>query len=133
VWLDEKFSQEREQPLSPSLIERILAHAASRGSTGRGDKVFRTRRGQPISRRRYNTLFDKVQAALLWSAWTPVTAHVLRHTAGTAVERIAGEAIAEAFLGHKPATYTRALIGEVTATVAVLTGEAHPLAAAAPR
>jgi integrase/recombinase XerC len=128
VWLDEKFSQEREQPISPSLVERLLTQARARGAAAGSDKVFRTRQGRPITRRRYNTLFDKVQAALPWSVRTPITAHVLRWTGGTAVERIAGEAVAEAFLGHKPATYTRAMIGEVAAAVAVLTGEAHPLA-----
>lgn len=66
---------------------------------------------------------------------TPATAHVLRHTAGTAVERIAGHAVAQGFLGHEPGsvtgTYTKARIDEIAAAVSVLTGEPHPLATAA--
>lgn len=128
VWLREKFSQEREQPVSPSLLSELKAHAVSRGAVRGTDSVFRTRRGRPISRRHYDRLFGNVQQALPWTARTPVTAHVLRHTAATAVERVAGEAVAEAFLGHRPNTYTKARIGEVAAAVATLTGEAHPLA-----
>lgn len=130
VWLDEKFDIEREQPVSPSLLAEIEAHARSRGATKPEDPVFRTARGVPISRRRYNTLFNHVQAALPWTDRTPVTAHVLRHTTATAVERIAGHAVAEAFLGHAPTSvYTKARIEEVAAAIATLTGEPHPLAA----
>jgi integrase len=78
-------------------------------------------------------LFLHVQNALPWSVRTPVTAHVLRHTAASSVERLAGLAVAEKFLGHEPnsvtATYTQARLEEVAATVAVITGEPHPLAA----
>src|SRR4030095_12202359 len=95
-------------------------------------KVLRSTRGRPITRRHYCTLFGNVQAALPWSVRTPVTTHVLRHTAAKAVERVAGRAVAEAFLGHAPETtsdiYTQAPLEEVAATVAHLTGEPHPLA-----
>ena len=67
-----------------------------------------------------------------WSQRTPLTAHVLRHTAITAVERVAGFAVAQAFAGHQPGsvtgTYTKADIHEVAAAVERLTGEPHPLA-----
>ena len=61
-----------------------------------------------------------------------MSAHVLRHTAITAVDRLAGYPIAQAFAGHAPPSvtgrYLHASIAEVAAAVAVLTGEAHPLA-----
>jgi integrase/recombinase XerC len=135
VWLREKYGKGREQPVSPSLLAALAAHARSRGAVTPDDAVFRTKRGYPIRRKRYNTLFDRAQAALPWTERTPFTAHVLRHTAGTAVERLAGHAVAQAFLGHAPSSvtghYARAHIEEVAAAVAALTGEPHPLAEAA--
>lgn len=132
VWLREKFGKEREQPVSRSLIAALLAHARRRGAVKGTDAVFRTARGRPISRRHYDTLFKHVQAALPWTVRIPVTAHVLRHTAAAAIERIAGEAVAEAFLGHQPTSttgiYTKGRLGEVAAAVALMTGEPHPLA-----
>jgi integrase len=134
VWLREKYGKEREQPIPPSLLPVLRAHARRRGAARGTDKVFRTRWGMvPTSRRHYDTLFRHVQDALPWSVRTPITAHVLRHTAACAVERLAGLAVAEKFLGHEPnsvtATYTEARLEEVAAAVAVFTGEPHPLAA----
>jgi integrase len=88
--------------------------------------------GRRITRRRYNTVFDRARPCLPWAERTSVSAHILRHTAITAVERHAGFAVAQAFAGHSATsvtgTYTRARLGEVAAAVAALTGEAHPLA-----
>jgi integrase len=132
VWLREKFDIEREQPISPSLLRALQHHTSSRGVTASDDSVLRSRRGQAITRRRYNTVFDRARPCLPWAERTPVSAHILRHTAITAVERHAGFAVAQAFAGHRAAsvtgTYTRACIAEVAAAVAALTGEAHPLA-----
>jgi integrase len=132
VWLREKFGAEREQPVSPSLIPELEAHARGRGAVTGDDSVFRTVRDRPVTRRHYDTLFKHVQAALPWTRRAPVTAHVLRHTAGTAVERIAGYSVAEAFLGHAPSTvtgvYAKGRLDEVATAVATLTGEPHPLA-----
>lgn len=132
VWLREKFGIEREQPVSPSLMAALEVHHNDREGVGADDGVFRSGRGRAITRRRYNTLFDRARPCLSWAERTPVSAHVLRHTAITAVERHAGYAVAQAFAGHGAVsvtgTYTRARIGEVAAAVAALTGEAHPLA-----
>jgi integrase len=131
AWLREKFSAEREQPLAPSLLDALVDHATGRGATGGEDHVFRTAAGRPISRRHYNTLFDRARTALVWAARTPVSAHALRHTAITAVARVAGYPVAQAFAGHAPpsvtGSYMRVGIGEIAAAVAVLTDEAHPL------
>jgi integrase len=132
VWLREKFGIEREQPVSPSLLRELETHSSNRGAVTADDPVLRSRRGLPITRRRYNTVFDRARPCLPWAERTPVSAHVLRHTAITAVERHAGFAVAQAFAGHSASsvtgTYTRARIGEVAEAVSVLTGEAHPLA-----
>jgi integrase len=131
VWLREKFGIEREQPVSPSLLDHLETHCADRGAKLPDDAAFRTGRGRPITRRRYNTVFDRARPSLSWADRTPVSAHILRHTAITAVERHAGYAVAQAFAGHSAAsvtgTYTRARIAEVAAAVEALTGEAHPL------
>jgi len=132
VWLREKFDIEREQPISPSLLRVLEDHTSSRGAITADDSVLRSRRGRAITRRRYNTVFDRARPCLPWAERTPVSAHILRHTAITAVERHAGYAVAQAFAGHSAAsvtgTYTRARIAEVAAAVAALTGEPHPLA-----
>ncbi|MGI8515830.1 MAG: tyrosine-type recombinase/integrase [Acidimicrobiia bacterium] len=132
VWLREKFGVQREQPVSPSLLRALETHSSSRGAVAADDSVFRSRRGSPITRRRYNTVFDRARSCLPWAERTPVSAHVLRHTAITAVERHAGFAVAQAFAGHSApsvtGTYTRARLGEVAAAVSALTGEPHPLA-----
>jgi integrase len=130
--LREKFGLEREQPIPPTLVAALESHARGRGASGGQAPVFRTKRGDPITRRRYNTLFDRAQEVPPWTARTPVTAHALRHTAGAAIERIAGYSVAEAFLGHAPSSvtgiYSRARLDEVAAAVEALTGEPHPLA-----
>lgn len=75
VLLREKFGLEREQPVPPSLLAAVERHARGRGASAAHDQVFRTKRGQAITRRRYNTLFDRAQAVLPWAPRTPVTAH----------------------------------------------------------
>lgn len=131
VWLREKGDSEREQPISPSLTTLLSLHGDTRGSRHRDDPVFRTSDGAPMSARRYSTIFDRARTCLDWAERTPVSAHVLRHTAITAVARLAGYPVAQAFAGHAPPSvtgrYIHASIAEVAAAVAALTGEAHPL------
>lgn len=124
VWLREKNDTEREQLASPSLVALVLAHAEDRGGNGAGDAVFRTRRDEPITGRYYDRLFARARDALGWDTRTPVSAHVLRHTAITRIGRIAGYPVAQAFAGHALPTVTGRYLH---ATVAVLTGEPHPL------
>lgn len=138
IWLREKFGAEREQPISRSLLDSICSLAAARGASQPDAAALRTLpRGtagsRPLSDRRYDRLFERAQARVTWSDRTPLTAHVLRHTAITAVERLAGEAVARAFAGHTSTssvtgTYTTATMAEVATAVAVLTNEPHPLA-----
>jgi integrase/recombinase XerC len=131
IWLREKLDQEREQPVSPSLVSLLHTHARTRSAEPDG-YVFRTRAGRPIGGRRYDLLFARARTCLSWDIRIPVSAHVLRHTAITNVGRVAGYPVAQAFAGHAPSTvtgrYLHATLTEVAAAVAVLTGEAHPLA-----
>jgi integrase len=132
VWLREKFGAEREQPISPSLVQLLVRHAAARGAVVSDDAVFRSRHAEPITRHRYNTIFDRARPCLPWAVRTPVSAHVLRYTAIHAVGRLGGYAVAQAFAGHQPPSvtglYLRARPCDVAAAVAVLTDEPHPLA-----
>jgi integrase len=131
VWLREKLDSVREQPASPSLISLLLAHASERSGVD-GEAAFRTRRGVPITDRFYDRLFARARRHLHWDHRTPLTAHVLRHTAITRVGRIAGYPVAQAFAGHAPPTvtgrYLHATLADVATAVAAMTGEAHPLA-----
>lgn len=132
MWLREKNDSEREQPVAPSLALHLERLAGARGAGRADDAVFRTRRGEPITGRRYDTLFAKARSCLDWAERTPVSAHVLRHTAITAIARIAGYPVAQAFAGHAPATvtgrYLHASLADIATAVASLTGEGHPLA-----
>ncbi len=132
VWLREKGDSEREQPISPSLTTLLALHVQARGSGGRDEPVFHTPTGAPMSARRYSTIFERARTCLAWAERTPVSAHVLRHTAITAIARLAGYPVAQAFAGHAPPSvtgrYLHASVTEVAAAVAALTGEAHPLA-----
>jgi integrase len=134
VRLHEKGGTVRHQPVSLTLLNALTEHAAARGATKPTDAVLRYYTGAPLTRRRYNTLTERWRKSLPWVAAEGISPHWLRHTAGTAVERLAGYAVAGAFLGHAPSggattsTYITASIGEVAAAVELLTGEPHPLA-----
>lgn len=132
VWLREKGDSEREQPGSPSLLALLQHHTDTRGTRGPDAPVFHTANGAPMSARRYDTIFHRARAGLPWAERTPVSAHVLRHTAITAVGRHAGYPVAQAFAGHAPPSvtgrYLHATLTEIATTIATLTGEPHPLA-----
>lgn len=132
AWLHEKNDSEREQPVSPSTMGLIRAHATERNSGAGGGAVFWTRSGGPLTRRRYDAIFARARPGLPWAERTQVSAHVLRHTAITAVGRLAGYPVAQAFAGHVPSgttgRYLYASIEDVAEAVSVLTGESHPLA-----
>jgi integrase/recombinase XerC len=73
---------------------------------------------------------------LPWAATQQVSAHGLRHTTLTWVERVFGYGVALAYAGHAEtpndagttARYVKATLEEVATALAVLTGEPHPLA-----
>lgn len=135
VRLREKGETMRWQPVSPTLMRYLLRHVEQRPAP-RSVPVLRYRSGRPITRRRYDHLWDRVGRHLPWVATQQISTHWLRHTTLTWVERSFGYAVARAFAGHtdsggdpgSTATYVRATVQEVAAAVAALTGEPHPLA-----
>lgn len=69
------------------------------------ERLLRNKRGQPISHRWLEQRAKEVRdfnPALGSTAEVFFTWHVLRHTAGSLVERVGGFATAQAFLGHSP-------------------------------
>jgi integrase/recombinase XerC len=136
VRLREKGGTERWQPVSPTLMKHLIAHVEERGAPSDGP-LFRYRNGRRISQRRYNYIWGRVAKHLPWAATQGITAHWIRHTTVTWVERNHGYAVARAYAGHAEqgggdlgttVTYVKATLGEVATALAALTGEPHPLA-----
>jgi integrase/recombinase XerC len=143
IRLREKGGTERWQPVSPTLMTHLLAHAETRGGLDSGERLLRYATGKPITARRYDYLWNRLGEHLPWVKTQQVTTHWIRHTILTWVERRFGFAVAQAYAGHQDAargaramsatgTYVRAGLPEVAAALAVLTGEPHPLAPEGP-
>ncbi|GAB4061422.1 tyrosine-type recombinase/integrase [Catellatospora paridis] len=134
VRLREKGGTERWQPVSPSLMSRLLAHEGERGVDDPLGQLLRSRKGEPVTRRRYDSLWLQIGKHLPWVAVQQVSTHWLRHTTLTWVERTFGYGIARAYAGHDgkgnagaTATYVRADVYEVAMALAAYTNERHPL------
>ncbi len=129
----EKGGADRWQPLSPTLMQHLHDHATVRNAPFTG-QLLRYKHSRPITRRRYDHLWNRVGKSLPWVAAQGVTTHWLRHTTLTWVERTFSYAVAQAFAGHRGKrsgttdTYVKSQLPEVAAALAVLTGEPHPLA-----
>lgn len=136
VRLDEKFGKVVNQPVPDWFAAKLHAFAVSRGATAGTDKVFRTRQaargaaGAPITSRRFDYVFQRLQAACEWADRAQVSAHVLRHHAIALVERSSSKAVALAFARHEPEDtndrYGRASAKEVAQAVVRLHGGTHP-------
>jgi integrase/recombinase XerC len=136
VLLREKGETVRWQPVSPTLMAGLVRHAGERHAPKDG-QLLRYRNGRPITYRRYDGLWERIGRHLPWVRTQQVSAHWLRHTTLTWVERNFGFAVAHAYAGHTDGagdtgtattTYVRATLTEVATALSVLTGEPHPLA-----
>jgi integrase/recombinase XerC len=131
------------QPVTYALVERLLSLAAQRGSTKASDPVFRqlpTARSstyRPIAGDVFDDLFARLKSKVSWSNEIDVSAHWVRHTTLTWVERSFGSAVAQKYARHQggnvTAGYTESDVAEVAHALEVLTGTLHPLAQADPR
>jgi integrase len=139
IMLREKGGTMRWQPVSPTLMTHLIAHAEARGGLASGQRLLRHATGRQISARRYDYLWRRLGEHLPWVETQQVSTHWIRHTVLTWVERNFGFAVAQAYAGHEDhgrnaramATYIRAGLPEVATALSVLTGERHPLAIAA--
>jgi len=134
VRLREKGETVRWQPVSPTLMRRLVEHGAERDSGSPDEPLLRYRSGRPITARRYDHLWQRLGRYLPWVRTQQASTHWLRHTTLTSVERNFGYAVARAYAGHNgsrgvgvTSTYVRADITEVAAALAALSGGPHPL------
>ncbi len=135
IRLREKGETVRWQPVSPTLVSRLVEHARERHAPPDG-QLLRYNSGRPITSRRYDHLWTRLGRHLPWVRTQQISTHWIRHTTLTWVERNFGYAVARAYAGHTDssgeagatASYVRASLAEVAAALAALTGEPHPLA-----
>jgi integrase len=136
IRLREKGQTQRWQPVSPTLLTHLQAHARERGVVKPTEHVLRYRNGRALTYRRYDHLWGRLGQYLPWVATQGISTHWLRHTTLTWVERNFGYAVARAYAGHTDragdgattTTYIRANRGEIATALAAMTGEPHPLA-----
>ncbi len=129
ILLREKGETVRWQPVSPTLIGRLIEHGRERHAPPDG-QLLRYATGRPITSRRYDHLWTRLGRHLPWVRTQQISTHWIRHSTLASF----GYAVARAYAGHTDsgsetgatATYVRASLAEVTA--AALTGEPHPLA-----
>ena len=136
ILLREKCETVRWQPVSPTLMARLVQHGQERHAP-RAGQLLRYADGRPVTSRRYDHLWTRIGRYLPWARTQQISMHWIRHTTLTWVERNFGYAVARAYAGHTDgssgeggatSTYVRASLSEVAAALAALTGEPHPLA-----
>ncbi|WP_280262980.1 site-specific integrase [Nocardia wallacei] len=137
VFLREKGETVRWQPVSRPLMQAMLHHIGERhGQTpAETEPLFRQRDGRPVTRRRYDSLWNRIGTHLEWVRRQQVSTHWLRHTTLTWVERNFSYAVARAYAGHtepdsrtgQTITYIRANVQEVAEALSAMTGIPHPL------
>ncbi|WP_134734256.1 tyrosine-type recombinase/integrase [Amycolatopsis nivea] len=137
VRLREKGNSVRDQPVSPTLMASLLAHIKHRAPDADPDSpLLRRANRRPIDDNYYHLLWERTGKSVPWVKNLGVTAHWLRYTTLTWVERNFGYAVAAGYAGHVPVgnragntlTYVAATIEEIATALAALTGEPHPLA-----
>ncbi len=102
--LKEKNGKEREMPISLVLQQNLIELARTRGASFDDDEspLLRYANGTPLTDRRFDYLFRRIQTAKPFSDAANVSAHWLRHTAIRWIERAFSEATAATFAGHTP-------------------------------
>ncbi|MFI5586402.1 tyrosine-type recombinase/integrase [Amycolatopsis sp. NPDC051758] len=136
VRLREKGNTVRDQPVSPTLMNALIHHDRQRNFPHDPEgRLLRYRNGDPLTSGYYDRLWQRLGRYKSWISTLGVTAHWLRYTTLTWVERNFGYAVAAAFAGHATSrrsgttlTYVEGTVQEVATALAALTGEPHPLA-----
>lgn len=128
-----------DAPVTADLFDALVEFVWSRSPKRpvRAMRILMYKDGRPISRRYFENLCARVREEIpSLNAGEPdyFSTHGLRHTAGTLVQRVAGDAVARRFLGHSPQgrshieRYSKATIDEVRAAMVAIWGV--PLAGA---
>jgi site-specific recombinase XerD len=100
VILTEKYGHSRVLPFDARIGEALLDFATSRGSVHPVDPVFRYRSGAPLTRRRFNSLFDRIDRHTDFTEALDVSAHWIRHTTLADIAAASDIRVAETFAGH---------------------------------
>jgi integrase/recombinase XerC len=79
VLLREKGETVRWQPVSPTLMGRLVEHGQDRHAPADG-QLLRYAGGRPITHRRYDHLWTRIGRHLLWLATQGISTHWIRHT-----------------------------------------------------
>jgi site-specific recombinase XerD len=102
VTLTEKRGSTRTLPLRGSTLQRLDSFSQHRGARRPQDQVFRYHDGTPLTRRRFNSLFDRLDRHCDWSEQLDVGAHWLRHTTLSDIAAVSDLRVAQVYAGHKP-------------------------------
>lgn len=137
--LTEKRNKSRYQPVTKELAQALVDFGKSRGALRPTDAVFRfqhTSRSAclPINHRRLDTMWARIYKQLRWAEEKCVTAHTLRHTTLTYIDRAVSPTVARLFAGHGLNTttdhYTKVTVPEVCRAHEIIFARKHPKAIA---
>ncbi|MGQ4601233.1 hypothetical protein [Nocardia sp. R6R-6] len=87
-------------PVSPRLMTALGKHAARRGGENITHRVLRKRNGRPISRRRYDGLWNRVCENLPWAEELEVTTYSITETVRAHVRQLFGETVERVYVGQ---------------------------------
>lgn len=143
IGIVDKYDRVDDIPVSLQLIDRLMAHAISRGgaqcdpssSSYRPNSPVFWRRSsagyQAITSRRFDTLIRRWQASLPFANEERVGYHHLRHTMGAEIDKRYGTACKSAFLRHivtdTTGNYGTCSPAQLAAALADLFKFEHPL------
>ena len=85
VLLREKGETVRWQPVSPTLMARLVQHGQDRHAPA-GGQLLRYADGRPVTCRRYDHLWTRIGRHLPWVRTQQISMHWIRHTTLTWVE-----------------------------------------------
>lgn len=102
VRLIEKYGKQRWVPISAHLMQRLLVHSAARHS--RCTLVLHRQDRAHFNDKWFEGFARRLQH-LTWAAELGVSAHWIRHTTLTDIERIAGIRVAAAYAGHSEGSF----------------------------
>jgi site-specific recombinase XerD len=91
ILLREKGETVRWQPVSPTLMARLVRHGQERHAPD-GGQLLRYADGRPVTSRRYDHLWARIGRQLPWVRTQQISTHWIRHTTLTWVERNFGYA-----------------------------------------
>jgi hypothetical protein len=125
----------RWQPISPTLMDRLLDHLRHRGGRQAADRVLRYQNGTPADLARYQYLVRRFRRELPWADELQVNMNWVCHTTETFVETKFGHHTATLFKQRRARRqdtedqnrFDPHRLATVAAVLAALTGEAHPL------